>query len=151
MAHHRVQQWATFARQWWVYDATWQCPFRSAPAIIKHLQGKHKPIYHPTNDCGDHVVVINSKHIAMEGDLWRTFKYSHHTGGKDSEDPDLETFSENVPDEILKNLSGQIQQVMTVPKGIHEYTEEEKAEFPALFDWPQDHIMMRSGPSKPKQ
>lgn len=42
---------------------------------------------------------------------------------------------QNVPDEILKNLSGQIQQVMTVPKGIHEYTEEEKAEFPALFDW----------------
>ena len=41
------QQWATFARMWWLYDARWQCPFQSAPVIIRHLQGLHKPIYHP--------------------------------------------------------------------------------------------------------
>jgi len=31
-------------------------------------------------DCGDHVVVINTRHIAMEGDLWRTFLYHSYTG-----------------------------------------------------------------------
>ena len=31
-------------------------------------------------DVGDHVVVINTKDIAMQGDYWRTFKYFHHTG-----------------------------------------------------------------------
>jgi len=33
-----------------------------------------------TGDVGDHVVVINTRHIAMEGDLWRTFIYYHYTG-----------------------------------------------------------------------
>lgn len=32
-----------------------------------------------TDDCGDHVVVINSKDIAMRGDQWRKHVYFHHT------------------------------------------------------------------------
>ncbi|XP_050318864.1 leukotriene A-4 hydrolase isoform X1 [Bactrocera neohumeralis] len=43
----RVQQWATFARTWHVYDCTWQNPFESALLIKTHLMGLHKPIYHP--------------------------------------------------------------------------------------------------------
>ncbi|XP_054083088.1 leukotriene A-4 hydrolase isoform X1 [Zeugodacus cucurbitae] len=43
----RVQQWATFARTWHVYDCTWQNPFDSALLIKTHLMGLHKPIYHP--------------------------------------------------------------------------------------------------------
>jgi len=31
-------------------------------------------------DCGDHVVVINSKQIAFPGDEWRRRVYFHHTG-----------------------------------------------------------------------
>jgi len=31
-------------------------------------------------DTGDHVVIINTRHVAMEGDLWRTFTYHHYTG-----------------------------------------------------------------------
>lgn len=31
-------------------------------------------------DVGDHVVVINSRHIAMREELWRTFTFSYHTG-----------------------------------------------------------------------
>lgn len=32
------------------------------------------------DDCGDHVVVINSKEIALPGDDWRKRAYFHHTG-----------------------------------------------------------------------
>jgi large subunit ribosomal protein L13 len=32
------------------------------------LEGKNKPVYHPMNDCGDHVVVVNSKHVALLGE-----------------------------------------------------------------------------------
>jgi len=32
------------------------------------------------DDCGDHVVVINSKDIALPGDEWRQRVYFHHTG-----------------------------------------------------------------------
>jgi len=80
MAHYRVQQWMTFSRLWWLYDAKWQCPFQSASIIVKYLEGRHKPVYHPLSDVGDHVIVINTKEIALEGDLWRTFKHFHHTG-----------------------------------------------------------------------
>ncbi|XP_044735180.1 39S ribosomal protein L13, mitochondrial [Chrysoperla carnea] len=76
----RVQQWATFTRIWHLYDATWQNPFESAQLIKKHLQGLHKPIYHPLNDCGDHVVVINTKEIALPGNEWQKRVYFHHTG-----------------------------------------------------------------------
>ncbi|XP_039147215.1 leukotriene A-4 hydrolase isoform X1 [Drosophila simulans] len=43
----RVQQWATFARTWHIYDCTWQNPFESAKLVKSHLMGLQKPIYHP--------------------------------------------------------------------------------------------------------
>ncbi|XP_026321001.1 39S ribosomal protein L13, mitochondrial isoform X2 [Hyposmocoma kahamanoa] len=79
-AAKRVQQWATFARTWHVFDCKWQDPYESAPIIKKYLMGMHKPIYHPMNDCGDVVVCINSKQIALKGDDWRQRAYFHHTG-----------------------------------------------------------------------
>lgn len=59
--------------------------------------GMHKPIYHPmskyskhrllsltikllADDCGDHVIVINSADIALPGDEWKKRVYFHHTG-----------------------------------------------------------------------
>ncbi|XP_046662626.1 39S ribosomal protein L13, mitochondrial-like [Homalodisca vitripennis] len=79
-AYQRVRQWNTFAQVWHLFDAKWQNPFQSAPVIAKHLKGTHKPIYHPLADTGDHVVVINSRHVALPGDEWRRRSYFHHTG-----------------------------------------------------------------------
>ncbi|CAL8135423.1 unnamed protein product [Orchesella dallaii] len=79
-ASRRVQQWLTFTRQWWLFDAKWQDPFESAKVINKHLKGAHKPIFGGHADCGDHVVVINSQDIAMRGDEWYYRVYFHHTG-----------------------------------------------------------------------
>lgn len=44
------------------------------------LKGKHKPIYHDLSDCGDHVVIINSKEIAFSGNKWEQKVYSSHSG-----------------------------------------------------------------------
>ena len=41
------QQWATFARNWWIVDAKFQSPFYLSNRIKLYLEGKHKPIYHP--------------------------------------------------------------------------------------------------------
>ncbi|XP_054278370.1 39S ribosomal protein L13, mitochondrial [Macrosteles quadrilineatus] len=79
-AYQRVRQWNTFAQQWHLFDAKWQNPFISAPVLAKYLKGTHKPIYHPLSDTGDHVVVINSRHIALPGEEWRWRCYFHHTG-----------------------------------------------------------------------
>lgn len=84
-AYKRVNQWAVFARQWWLYDAKQQDVFDSALRIARYLHGKHKPIYDTEQDVGDHVVVINAKHIAMPNDEWRYryyFHHSHYAGGK---------------------------------------------------------------------
>ena len=32
------------------------------------------------DDCGDHVVVINTREIALRGDEWKKRVYFHHTG-----------------------------------------------------------------------
>ncbi|KAK3908683.1 39S ribosomal protein L13, mitochondrial [Frankliniella fusca] len=74
----RGQQWATFARIWHLYDMKWQNPYESAYVIKKYLSGLWKPIYHPLNNCGDHVVVINSREVALPGDDWYRRAYFHH-------------------------------------------------------------------------
>ena len=42
-----------------------------------------------TGDVGDHVVMINTKHIAMKDDLWRQWKHFHHTGWGEDRGSDL--------------------------------------------------------------
>lgn len=43
--------------------------------VANYLAGKHKPIYHPFTDCGDHVVVINCKDVAMHGFNWKNQRF----------------------------------------------------------------------------
>ncbi|KAK3766888.1 hypothetical protein RRG08_040411 [Elysia crispata] len=174
MAHNRVMQWAVLARTWWIYDANQQCPFRSAYRLTTYLQGLHKPVYHRHGDVGDHVVVFNTRHIAMRGEFWRTYKHFHHTrfaGGFSrasayrvhEEDPTrilerachnrlsgldnkrtlmkrLHLFpDEEIPEEILENVTGQIQQVQAIPKKLEDYSQREIDSFPRLFKMPEDY------------
>lgn len=47
--------------------------------IARHLVGKHKPIWHPDSDCGDHVVVINASQVALPNQEWRWRYFFHNT------------------------------------------------------------------------
>lgn len=76
----RVQQWSVFSRKWWIYDANRQNPFSSAKKITDCLEGKNKPIFSPLVDSGDHVIVINSQHVALLGREWQLRVYFHHPG-----------------------------------------------------------------------
>ncbi|KAG9471531.1 large ribosomal subunit protein uL13m [Eleutherodactylus coqui] len=75
-----AQQWATFSRMWYIIDATMQPPGKIAAMCALRLQGLHKPVYHAVSDCGDHVVVKNTRHIAFSGNKWEQKVYSSHTG-----------------------------------------------------------------------
>nr|XP_042716953.1 39S ribosomal protein L13, mitochondrial isoform X2 [Chrysemys picta bellii] len=75
-----AQQWATFARAWYLIDGKMQPPGKLAAVSVIRLQGKHKPMYHALSDCGDHVVIINTRHIAFSGNKWEQKVYSSHTG-----------------------------------------------------------------------
>ena len=67
-------------RQWWLVDAQGQRLGRIATQIARILRGKHKPIYTPHLDTGDHVVVINASKVALSGNKADQKTYFRHTG-----------------------------------------------------------------------
>lgn len=66
------------ARDWWVVDATDQTLGRLASKVAQILRGKHKPIFTPHVDTGDHVVVVNCSKVVLTGDkLHQKVRYRH--------------------------------------------------------------------------
>lgn len=71
-------------RTWWLVDASDQILGRLATRIATLLEGKHKPIYSPHLDTGDHVVVINAAKVKVTGDKLaqkRYYRHSNYPGG----------------------------------------------------------------------
>lgn len=48
---------------------------------------------------------------------------------------------EDVPEEILGNVSGQIAQVRPVPRKLQEISPEKVENFPKLWDFPQEYVI----------
>ena len=65
---------------WYVVDAQGQTLGRLATRIATVLKGKHKPIYSPSMDTGDYVVVINAEKIVATGHKLDEKIYYRHTG-----------------------------------------------------------------------
>ena len=66
-------------RQWLVVDAEGRTLGRLATQVAMVLRGKHKPVYTPHIDTGDHVVVINAEKIVLTGRKGEDKQYFHHT------------------------------------------------------------------------
>jgi large subunit ribosomal protein L13 len=71
---------AEIERQWYVVDAEGKTLGRLASQIAAILRGKHKPIYSPSVDCGDYVVVVNADKIAVTGRRLDQKYYYRHSG-----------------------------------------------------------------------
>lgn len=71
---------ATIDRKWYVVDATDKTLGRLASEVAKVLRGKNKPIYTPSIDTGDYVIVINAEKIAVTGKKLDQKVYYHHSG-----------------------------------------------------------------------
>ncbi|UCC90100.1 MAG: 50S ribosomal protein L13 [Anaerolineales bacterium] len=67
-------------RKWFVVDAQGQTLGRLATQVATILRGKHKPIYTPHVDCGDHVIVINANKINVTGQKLDQKIYYRHSG-----------------------------------------------------------------------
>jgi len=67
-------------REWYVMDATGQTLGRLATRIAHRLRGKHKPIYSPSVDAGDYVIVVNAEKIHVTGRKLDQKIYYRHTG-----------------------------------------------------------------------
>lgn len=66
-------------RRWYVVDAEGKTLGRLATAVATMLKGKHKPMYTPHMDTGDHVIVINAAKVRLTGGKPEGKKYFHHT------------------------------------------------------------------------
>ena len=66
--------------QWFVVDAENVVLGRLATQIANVLRGKHKPIFTPSVDTGDFVIVLNADKIALTGNKLTGKMYYRHTG-----------------------------------------------------------------------
>lgn len=70
----------TANKQWLLVDATGKNLGRLASEVAFLLRGKHKPLFTPHADCGDHIVVINADKVALTGNKWDQKVYVRYTG-----------------------------------------------------------------------
>jgi large subunit ribosomal protein L13 len=71
---------ADVERNWYIVDAEGKTLGRLASQIAAVLRGKHKPIYNPSVDTGDFVIVVNADKIHVTGRRMDQKKYYTHSG-----------------------------------------------------------------------
>jgi large subunit ribosomal protein L13 len=67
-------------RAWFVVDADGLVLGRLAAVLAERLRGKHKAMYTPNLDCGDHIVVVNAEKVALTGNKLGQKTYYRHSG-----------------------------------------------------------------------
>ncbi|MFM9120994.1 MAG: 50S ribosomal protein L13 [Acidimicrobiaceae bacterium] len=75
-------------RAWHIIDGEGLVLGRLCTEVATLLRGKHKPMYTPSMDTGDHVVIINASKIVLtsgKADSEMVYDYSGYPGGLKSE------------------------------------------------------------------
>jgi len=96
-------------RQWWIVDAEGETLGRLATEVARVLRGKHKPMYTPHLDTGDHVIVVNAEKVTLTGKKADQKSYFRHSGwmGGEKEIPFrrmIETHPERVIEQAVKGM-----------------------------------------------
>ena len=71
-------------REWHVVNADGLVLGRMATEIARVLRGKHKPVFAPHLDTGDHVVIVNAAKVVLtagKADRERVYRHSGYPGG----------------------------------------------------------------------
>lgn len=80
---HRATQSARASdveRRWFVVDATDVVLGRLASRVASILRGKHKAVFTPHVDTGDHVIVVNADKVKLTGRKREQKLYHRHSG-----------------------------------------------------------------------
>ena len=75
---------ADITRAWHVVDADGLVLGRVATEVARVLRGKHKPIYAPHVDTGDHVIIVNADKIVLtagKAEKKIVYRHSGYPGG----------------------------------------------------------------------
>jgi large subunit ribosomal protein L13 len=67
-------------KAWHVVDADGMVLGRLATTVASILRGKHKPIFAPHVDTGDHVIVVNAAQVVLTSDKAQKKFVYHHSG-----------------------------------------------------------------------
>ena len=71
---------ADISREWHELDADGAVLGRLATEAARLLRGKHKAIFAPNVDTGDHVVIVNAAKIVLTSDKLEKKRHYHHSG-----------------------------------------------------------------------
>jgi large subunit ribosomal protein L13 len=67
-------------RDWWEVDASGAVLGRLASQVALVLRGKHKPVFAPHLDTGDHVIVVNASQVVLSAGKADRKVHYHHSG-----------------------------------------------------------------------
>jgi large subunit ribosomal protein L13 len=67
-------------QRWWLVDAQDKPLGRLAAEVARVLRGKHKALFTPHLDTGDHVVVVNADKVRLTGRKAEKKTYFRHSG-----------------------------------------------------------------------
>ena len=76
----QVAKQSDIKRNWFVVDLEGKVLGRASTEIARILRGKHKPIYTPSVDAGDFVIVLNADKVKLTGNKMADKMYYRHTG-----------------------------------------------------------------------
>jgi large subunit ribosomal protein L13 len=100
-------------RAWHVVDAEGLVLGRMATEVARVLRGKHKPIFAPHLDTGDHVVIVNADKVVLsagKADRERVYRHSGYPGGIKS-NTYAELLNTKPADAVRRSIKGML------PKG----------------------------------
>jgi len=95
---------STVEKKWYVVDATGYTLGRLASEVAKVLRGKNKPVYTPSVDTGDFVIVVNAGKVKVTGkklDQKIYYKHSDYVGGM--KETTLRDMLANKPVEVIEH------------------------------------------------
>jgi large subunit ribosomal protein L13 len=75
-------------RKWYVVDAEGLVLGRLSTEVARVLRGKHKPVYAPHLDTGDHVIVVNADKVVLTANKAEkkvVYRHSGYPGGLKSQ------------------------------------------------------------------
>jgi large subunit ribosomal protein L13 len=91
-------------RDWWLVDATNHTPGRLSAKLAMILQGKNKPVYTPSMDTGDFVIVVNVDKMRVTGRKLDQKIYYRHTGYSGGQKETLmRDMMEKYPERVLSH------------------------------------------------
>ncbi len=102
--HSATRSEALKGRKWWIVDAADQTVGRMASRIASFLKGKHKPLYTPSIDTGDFVVVVNAEKVRFTGKKETDkvfFSHTMHPGG--AKQTPMNKIRQKHPEDIVLN------------------------------------------------